>query len=118
MKRLLSAAALGVSMLLISACAYIPASDAKQAVGIALKAYVDVYQPLLITYGKLPTCPQAAPVCHDRALFAKLAAVDDAAVKSADAAIANPTGEGINAALTAIQTAQQQIAGNVPAAAK
>lgn len=89
MKRMFAAAVLGLVML-TSACAFLPdndaTSDAKMAVKAALVTYTKVYQPAVITYGRLPLCPQAAPVCHDGKVFAKLASADAAVRTTANAA--------------------------------
>jgi len=95
MKRILAAAVL---VLVTGGCAFLPdnavTSDAKLAVKVALKSYGDVYQPLVISYGRLPVCPQPAPMlCHDRAVFADLAKADAAVSSTIGAAEAVMRGD-------------------------
>lgn len=122
MKSLLRMAVMGAAALLISGCALLPDSptttDAKRGVQIAITAYAGIYQPALLAYGRLPVCPNPTPsgsICHDRAVFAKLAATDQATTRSIVAAQAVMKGQpgsltAISDALTAIQQAQVQIA--------
>lgn len=120
MKRLLTAAVLGLAMLATQACALLPdnstTADAKRAVGVALTTYTQVYQPALIAYGRLPVCPVPAPqLCHDREVFRQLAAADavvrttaNAAKKVMDQNANDP--KALTNVVQAIQTAQLQIA--------
>lgn len=119
MKRMLIAAALA-GMALLGGCALLPDSsvtaDAKKAVVVALTTYTQVYQPVVIAYGHLPVCPVQAPqLCHDRDLFAKLAAADavvNTTAKAAKTVMDQNVGDpnALQNVVTAIQTAQLQIA--------
>lgn len=112
--------ALGAALLAISlsACAMLPdnsvTADAKKGVQVALTTYTQIYQPAVIAYGRLPLCP-AALLCHDKAVFAKLAAADAAVNSAATAAktvmdqnVGDPN--ALQNVVSAIQTAQLQIA--------
>lgn len=116
--KLIGAAVLAMA---ISGCALLPDSavttDAKKAVMVAVTTYAKVYQPAVIAYGRLPVCPQATAVlCHDRAVFAVLAAADakaNVAITAARVVMAQNYASDPNAlekALWAIQDAQLAIA--------
>lgn len=115
-----------LAALALCGCSLIPdnatTADAKKAVQAALTTYADVYQPAVIAYGNLPVCP-SAPICHDKLVYAKLAAADSAVTKSITAAqavlegSASDTGQ-LTAALTAIQAAEATIGGSGVLAAK
>lgn len=73
--------------------------DALRAVKVPFQLYTDVYQPVLITYGRLPDCttPKTTPICRDYPLFAKLVDIDGKvviAMQLADTAIASGETEG------------------------
>lgn len=115
MKKLLFAGlALAGLLVALSGCALLPdnatTADAKKAVQVALTTYADVYQPALLSYGRLPPCP-AQGLCHDTVVFAKLAAADKVVTTSIIAAqgvlegTTADTGQLV-AALTAIQQAE------------
>jgi hypothetical protein len=102
-------------------CAFLPdnsvTADAKLAVKVALKSYGDVYQPLVISYGRLPVCPAPVPMlCHDRAVFADLAKADAAVTASIGAAEAVMRGDVVDTnnylqkVMTAIEAAKVKIA--------
>ena len=91
--------------------------DALSAVKIPFQLYTDVYQPLLIEYGKLPNCtePKTLPICRDYDLFVKMVDVDGKAVVAmqvANVAIASGAGEGdvLSKASTAVQEAMVLLA--------
>lgn len=118
MIKALSFAAVG---LLMGGCALFsgPAGqDALKGAQAAITTYVDVYQPAILAYGQLPVCGSAPVVvlCHDKAVYAKLKAVDLAATKSIVAAQAviegstSDTGTEISDALSAISAAERAIA--------
>lgn len=108
-----------VAMMALSACAMIPdspaATDAKGAVKVAMTAYVDIYQPGVLIYGRLPTCPVQAPVCHDPAVLARLKAADltviNVVVKAQSVLEGKTSDSGeLTAALNAISSAEAEIA--------
>jgi hypothetical protein len=60
-------------------------TDALQASKAAIATYADVYQPAVIAYGRLPTCP-AALLCKDTNVFRNLEVANLAVIKSIVAA--------------------------------
>jgi hypothetical protein len=88
MKRLALFAALA-----LSACASIP--DPAQSLYAAENAY-EAGLTLAVAYRQLPTCGSGAVLCHDRAVVAKLVAMDDAAksaLAGAQVAVQQHTGD-------------------------
>lgn len=89
--------------------------DAMKAAETVIAGYADIYQPLVLTYGRLPKCePGSPPVCHDVKIFGMLKAIDKAATAAIVAA--QPVLDGsmpdtgqITAVVTAIQAAELQI---------
>lgn len=91
--------------------------DVKQAARIAITTYADIYQPAVLTYGKLPNCePQVVSfICKDPAVLVKLKAADLAVTNSIVAAQPILDGRAIDAgeltaAISAIMQAQSTIA--------
>lgn len=114
--RLAAAAAL----LALAACSTptggISSPGVLKATQVALTTYADVYQPAVLAYGHLPTCPAAA-ICKDNAVLAKLKAADLAVTNTLVAArpILNgtlPDKGQLTDALVAIQQAEATIAGS------
>lgn len=106
----------GAMALLFGGCATVDLAkdDALKGAKTAITIYVDVYQPAVLTYGRLPKCP--GPVlCHDVGVYAKLKVVDLATTKSIVLAQAvlegksEDTGAEINDALAAISAAERTI---------
>ena len=93
------------------------ANDALIGVQAVLTTYADVFQPAIITYGRLPVCPNPTPsgtVCHDPAVLAKMKAADAAATKaivSAQAVLEGSTADAgqITAAMQAVAAAEATI---------
>lgn len=111
---------LGGAILALSlgACAMLPdnstTADAKKGVQVALTTYTQIYQPAVIAYGRLPLCP-AAVLCHDKEVFAQLAAADAVVNVAADAARKVMTENyndpnALSRVVAAIQDAQLKIA--------
>lgn len=71
----------------LTACALLPKDQldaAKVGAGYGLTVYATAYQPILAEYARLPYCAEpAAPPCRDRALYAKLYALDGAVAQCA-----------------------------------
>lgn len=117
-KLMLIAAAAG---LLLAGCADLQSlvgsdvsNDAMQGANVAITTYADVYQPAVITYGRLPACPSAV-LCKDPAVFAKLKAIDasvTAAIVAAQGAMKGSVMDSgqITAAIQAIASAEATIA--------
>lgn len=127
MKRFLIGAILAVALAApMAACTttgtvQLPA-QVLQATKLALTTYADVFQPAVITYGRLPDCPAAA-LCKDRAILNKLKAADAAVTKTVVAV--QPVLDGklpdsgqVADALTAITSAEAAIAASPALAAK
>lgn len=104
------------SAFLLAGCASNLEQDAVRSAQIAITTYVDVYQPAVLAYGRLPQCGPSAPViCHDIFVYADLKAADLATTKSilaARAVISGKPGAGteLSEALAAISAAERSIA--------
>lgn len=96
------------------------ANDAMTGVKASIAAYVDVFQPAILTYGHLVECPHPTPsgmFCHDKDVLTKMKAIDKAVVRTIVAAQAVIDGKELDTgqltiAVQAIIAAETTISGS------